>query len=61
VDPHHADADADPAFHHDADPDPTFHLIRFRILFLCGSGSGQKWLFDRFCNKFLKSYKILIS
>jgi hypothetical protein len=24
-DPHHLDADPDPAFHHDADPAPTFH------------------------------------
>ncbi len=25
ADPHHFDADPDPAFHFDADPDPTFH------------------------------------
>jgi len=25
-DPHHVDADPDPAFHFNADPDPTFHL-----------------------------------
>jgi hypothetical protein len=24
ADPHHIDADPDPAFHFDADPDPTF-------------------------------------
>jgi hypothetical protein len=26
ADPHHCDADPDPACHFDADPDPTFHL-----------------------------------
>jgi hypothetical protein len=25
ADPHHFDADPNPAFHFDADPDPTFH------------------------------------
>ncbi len=26
ADPHHIDADPDPAFHFDADPDPAFHF-----------------------------------
>jgi hypothetical protein len=26
ADPHHFDADPDPAFYSDADPDPTFHF-----------------------------------
>ncbi len=26
ADPHHLDADPDPAFHFDGDPDPAFHF-----------------------------------
>ncbi len=32
MDPHHLDADSDPAFHFDADPDPAiFTVMRIRI------------------------------